>query len=152
MNRMSRTSWIVAVGLVVVGSGLLGQAKPNFSGRWVQVSPEPGAGREDLVTHTATTLTIEGVSRKEPPVTFNLDGTESRSVVAAQGREIVTLSKTEWVGSSLMIMRTMTLPDGSKATIRHQMSVDAEGRLVIVTSAAMPGMPVRDDKVIYTKK
>lgn len=152
MTRMSRTSWMVAWGLVVLGAGLQAQTRPNFSGRWVQVSPERGAGREDIVTHDATTLTIEGASRKEAPVTFPLDGTENSTVVSVQGTEMVTLSKGEWVGAPLVLVSTIKVPDGSTITARHQLAIDAEGRLVINTSSTLPGMPAREEKVIYTRK
>lgn len=152
MKRWSRQSWMVVVGLVVLGSSLMAQAKPNFSGRWVQVSPERGAGREDIVTHDATTLTIERASQKEPPMTFKLDGTEGRTVVSMQGTEFVTLSKGEWVGTTLVLESKISVPDGSTITARHQLTIDAEGRLVVNTSSSMPGMPPRDEKIIYTKK
>lgn len=73
---------------------MVAQAKPNFSGTWVVVSPAEAAGQEEQVRHTDTTLSTghesEGGGHS---ATYKLDGSESRNELTSHGEKIVTLSK-----------------------------------------------------------
>lgn len=68
------------------------QEKPNFSGRWILISPEEGAGSEQVVQHEGNTLTTgHGASGgSHHGASYRLDGSENRNVIPSHGSEIVT--------------------------------------------------------------
>ena len=54
--------------------------KPDFSGRWVMISPQVGI--ELVVKQDAATLTSGPADAQQgPTVTFKLDGSETRNVM-----------------------------------------------------------------------
>ena len=91
-----RFAAIAAVCLLIPTAGapgLLARAhqRPNFSGRWVIVLPEKGAGQEQIIKHDDKTLSKTPVSeRGGPAATYQIDGVEHRAgkgaVVAPQRR------------------------------------------------------------------
>ncbi len=139
---------------VVLGAAVpAAQQKPNFSGRWVIVSPESEAGQVHVVKHEGTTLT-ESHEAEGPDhiAVYNLDGKESRNVMASHGADIVTLSQATWNDAKLTLTSATTYPDGRKMRSIQVWSLDAEGRLVIEFNETADGRAPRSMKVISVKK
>ena len=66
--------------IALLGASVGAQTKPNFSGTWIVVTPAEGAGQEEVVRHTATTLSTSHASSSDGhDATYKLDGTESRN-------------------------------------------------------------------------
>ncbi len=140
---------VVALGVVAIAA----QQKPNFSGRWVVVSPADAAGQEQVVTHDATTLTTGHASEGGGHgASYKLDGTESRNVLTSHGEPIVTLSKATWSGAQLTITSNTTYPDGRKRESKEVWSLDAEGRLVIEVNLTVSGQQPMTLKMVSVKK
>ena len=129
------------------------QQRPNFSGRWVIVQPEKGAGQEQVIKHDETTLSKTPTSgRGGPPANYQLDGVERRSVLPMRGEQIVITSKAIWEGNKLVISSTESYPTGQKLSIREVWSLDEQGRLVIEMSEAAERQPARVMKIVMQKK
>ena len=133
--------------------GRLTQQRPNFSGRWVIVLPEKGAGREQIVKHDDKTLSKTPVGdRGGPPVTYQIDGVEHRSVMAMGGQEIVIVTKAEWEGNTLVITTTESYPTGQKLTIKDVWSLDGQGRLVIDNTESAERQKPQTMQIVMQKK
>ena len=139
---------------LVLGSVVaLAQAKPNFSGTWVAISPAEAAGQEQEVRHTATTLSTGHASEGDGhSATYKLDGTESRNELTSHGQKIVTLSKAVWQGDKVVITSGTTYPDGNKLESKQTWSMDSSGQLVIEYSMAMTGQPPQSMTIVHKKK
>jgi hypothetical protein len=147
---------ITTVVLAVALSGLAGQAalaqtKPNFSGRWVQVTPAgeaEGGGSEQVVTQDATTLTTEhpseGGSHRQ---TYKLGG-ESRSTVGP----VEVVATTVWDGAKLVLTSTATYPGNNKRESKQVWSLGADGKLTIELSAKNPDGTTTEIKSVHQKK
>jgi hypothetical protein len=105
---------VLAAACAVVAVALLdAQAKPNFSGLWLAVSPAEAAGQEQRVRHTDTTLSTSHDSEGDGhATTYKLDGSESRNELTTHGEKIVTLSKAQWPAPSSPPSVSTTYPDG----------------------------------------
>jgi hypothetical protein len=144
----------VVVAALALTIGVGAQQKPNFSGRWVVVTPKEGAGQEQIVTHTDKTLTTQHAS--EGPahkLTYQLDGVERRLALPSHGSEIVILAKASWDADRVVIIRNATYPNGMKTQSRDVWSLNAQGQLIVDSSETGPGGekgPVV--KIVYAKK
>jgi hypothetical protein len=156
---MTRRFVIVALLAVAlaVPSMAMAQAKPNFSGKWVQdmdKSDPMGGGRGPAgpqtltYTQTATELTIE----RETPngamkTVYKLDGSDSTN---AMGRGGDVVSKTTWDGSKLVTKYSRQMQNGT-IEVTETRSLEADGTLVVVT--AMKGGPNGDTtrKTVFKK-
>ena len=138
--------------LFLASASGLAQPKPDFSGRWVLVSPAQGAGHEQVVKQTAATLSVghEAKSGGHEAV-YKLDGTESRNVLKSHGSEIVTMSKAEWEGERLVISSTTTYPAGRRLDQRQFWSMDSDKRLVIEVTEVVDGIS-QTRKTIYERR
>jgi hypothetical protein len=143
--------------LVLAVSGLAGQTRPDFSGKWTLVSatplppnPQPeqviSIGTEwtnDLtLKQDAATLTVDYVSfsRAHAPVTlvYAFDGTERRTIdrngVAPQDR----LTRATWRGAQLVLTTVIPRVDDAgkpePMETTHVLSLDAAGLLKIEVS------------------
>jgi hypothetical protein len=114
-------SVLMVLGFTITASGQT--EKPDFSGRWVMVTPAEGAGQEQVVKQDATTLTI-GPTPEGQLVVYKLDGSENRIGLASG---VVMTSKASWTGNQLTI--TSTTPSGLDQ--KQVWSIDGEGKLVI---------------------
>jgi hypothetical protein len=137
--------------LPLMGHALETQAKPDFSGRWVQVVPtgkEEGSGSEQVVTQDGMTLTTEhpseGGSHRQ---VYKLDG-ESRSTIA--GVEVI--SNTAWDGQKLVITSTATYPGNRKRESKQVWSLGQDGSLIIEHSAKNPDGTRMEIQTIHRKK
>jgi hypothetical protein len=129
------------------------QEKPNFSGRWVLVSPAGSAGQEQVVTQDATTLTTAHASSGHGHRSvYKLDGTESRNGIVSHGSEISTLSKASWNASQLTIESDTVYPDGRKRRATTVWSLDGDGRLVLELTESGPNGPPSTTKLIYVRR
>jgi hypothetical protein len=146
-------SLLPSVATAVVCAAILhAQARPDFSGTWVEVGPN-GSGSEIRVQQTAATLSTGHASTGDDHVfAYRLDGTETRNAIASHGSEIVSVSKAEWTGAGLIIAEETTYPDGRRVSRKQTWSLNEKGQLVIelVTTAAS-GEPQKFT-VTYTRK
>ena len=146
------TRLVVAVLALTIGVGA-GQ-KPNFSGRWVIVSPKEGAGQEQIITQTDKTLTTQHAAEgPDHKMTYQLDGVERRLALPSHGSDITILAKASWDADRLVITRNSSYPNGMKTQSRDVWSLDAKGQLVVDSSETGPGGEKGPTvKIIYSKK
>jgi hypothetical protein len=152
---MRRVTAILSVGAVVlVAPGLVAQAKPSFAGEWKTVHPngERGDPGVDLiVTQGATTMTVEYRGGQAPApgkLTYNLDGSVSRNMMAGRGGGAPTaqVSKAMWAGNRLVVSAT-TGAGEEKRTFSME-----SGYLVVETSLPARGNGAPNvTKVTYKK-
>jgi opacity protein-like surface antigen len=135
------------------------QAKPDFSGKWIQdmeKSDQGGGGRGPAgpqsltVTQSATELTIE---RETPNGTmktvYKLDGTESEN---STGRG-TSKTKSTWDGAKLVTAGSQTMNmQGNEVTMemKEVRSLEADGTMVVVTTTQSQ-MGERTRKVVFKK-
>lgn len=151
--RLARVRIASAGLMLVVGSALGAQRRPDFSGTWVLVSPAGSAGQVETIKHNATTFTRAHAS--EGPghaMTYNLDGSETRLVMPTHGDQIVILGKASWDGDRLVIVEAVTYPDGRKLSKRSVWSLDAQGQLAMEFTEEAEGKPAKTTRVVYRKK
>lgn len=150
MKTLARITTAAVMLVVVAGA----HQKPNFSGRWVVVSPEKGAGTEQVVKHDDKTLSTEHASEGSGHrMIYQLDGVERRNALPSHGAEIVILSKAIWDGDRIVITSQATYPNGMKTQSKEVWSLDAQGRLVIdYTESGPGGTPGPTMKVIHVRK
>jgi len=128
------------------------EPRPDFSGRWVVVSPARGAGREQIVTQTATSLTTEPANDPTRRTTYALDGVEHRVTLPTHGMEITNVYKATWDGPRIVITSQLSYPNGMKTQSTETWSIDPQARLVIDYVERGPGGPGPTEHVIYTRK
>jgi hypothetical protein len=142
---------VCAVSAVICLAVLVGvaQLKPDFSGRWVVVTPVEGAGVEQIVKHDATTLSMTHASEgAEHATVYKLDGSENRNVISSHGQDVTTLSKASWSGNTLIITSATTYPDGRKLEQKQVWSLDG-GRLIIELTESMQGGPPKMTVLVH---
>ena len=155
---------LLAVALAVP-SMAMAQAKPDFSGKWIQdmeksvMGGGPGgggggggrgpAGPQTLTyAQTATELTIERETQNGVQKTvYKLDGCPSEN---AGGRGGAVTSKTVWEGSKLVTKYSRTMGENT-IEVTETRSIEADGTLVVVS--AMKGGPQGDTsrKTVFKK-
>ena len=117
--------------------------KPNFTGRWVIVSPTKAAGQEQLVTLDGNTLTFEIGARKQ---TYQLDGVERR-MPQPSGRDITIMATAKWDGDRIVIV-TIINYNGMRTEGKDVWSIHPQGRVVIdYTETGSP-----PSKAVFTRK
>ena len=106
----------VTVGVLLFATGLPAQGKPDFSGKWINVTPEPAPGEAWLlagkmvigpcgegctIAQDAATLTvIRTTPFIEQKHSYKLDGSASKNK-GGRGQEVV--SKAMWEGNKIVI-------------------------------------------------
>ena len=139
--------------LLALLAPLPAQQKPNFSGRWVQLSPSLGAGSEQVVEQTEATLTTthdsEGGGHR---FAYRLDGSDTTSTLQSHGMDIVTVSKANWNGNRLTITSTSTYTPERKLEQTFVWSIDEKGQLVVDLTQTMTGRATEQHQVIYRKR
>ena len=144
MRRVTAILSVVAV--VLMAAGLVAQAKPSFAGEWkLMVARGQGEPGVDLtITQSATAMTL--AYRDGVKLTYKLDGSESKNMMAGRGGGAPTeqVSKAMWAGNNLVV--TTTTGAGEE---RRTFSMDA-GYVVVETSApARNGGAPNITKVAY---
>ena len=153
-----RLASIAAACVLVAAIGAPGalarvQQRPNFSGRWVVVQPEKGAGQEQIIKHDEKSLSKTPVGdRGGMPATYQIDGVEHRSVVPMQGQQIVNLTKAAWEGNTLVVTILESYPNGMKLNVREVWSLDEQGRLVIDATESAERQKPQVMKIVLQKK
>ena len=140
---------------VLGAPGALARApqRPNFSGRWVIVQPEKGAGQEQVIKHDDKMLSKTPVGdRGGPPATYQIDGVEHRTVLAMHGEQIVSVTKAAWEGNTLVVSIVEDYPNGMKLNVKEVWSLDAQGRLVVDATESAPGQKPQVMKIVLQKK
>jgi hypothetical protein len=125
--------------VVLMAAGLGAQAKPSFAGEWKMVAdPDGGGGRGgpgvDLaIAQDATAMTVTGGGQAPAPVklTYKLDGSVSKNMMAGRGGGAPTeqVSKAMWAGNNIVV--TTTTGAGEE---KRTFSMEG-GTLVVETSA-----------------
>ena len=148
MRRVS-IALVAASAVAVVAA----QQRPNFSGRWVRVNPEEGAGIEQIVRHEGDVLTTgHGASGGgHHGATYRLDGSENRNVITSHGSEIVTISTATWSGPELTIVSATTYPDGRRLRQTQVWSIDTEGRLIVQLTERADGQEPVTLRIVLRK-
>lgn len=140
-------------GVLVFVAALAGQSRPNFSGRWVQLSPSEGAGTEQRITHEGNQLLTQHASEGDDhELNYRLDGVETRSVITSHGEEIVSKSRAVWEQQQLVITTATEYPDGRKLDTRQVWSLDAKGQLNIAVTRSMTGREPTSVTAVFAKK
>ena len=119
------------------------QDRPNFSGTWIGVGPQPI--RELTITQDDSTLTFEGqpdVARRS----FRLDGSGTE-MSAPDGKPL--LARAAWEGRTLVV--TIHFPEIKQDIRRVTWAVDAEGQLVMET-AYLGGKPEPPSKQLFKRR
>ena len=133
--------------LVVATFGVLGlsaQARPNFSGTWIGVGPQPPI-RELTINHDDSTLSLEG----QPDVakrTFKLDGSETE-MSAPDGKPL--FARAAWEGNTLVV--TIHFPEIKQDIRRVTWGIDADGQLVMETEY-LGGKPQAPTKQVFKRR
>ena len=136
--------------LATSGSALAaGQARPNFSGTWIFVTPAKSAGQEQVIKHDDKTLSMVMGGRS---MVHQLDGVERREARPMRGGEVVMLTRASWEGRTVVVTITTDYPNNMKTQSREVWSIDAEGRLVIDFTESAPGQPARTVQALLTRK
>jgi hypothetical protein len=140
------------------------QAKPDFSGKWIQDmeksdaagGPGGGGGRGPAgpqnvtITQSATELILE----RETPngaikTVYKLDGTVSEN---STGRG-ASKTKSTWEGATLVTAGTQTMSmQGNEVTLdtKEVRSLEADGTMVVVTTTKSQ-MGERTRKIVFKK-
>lgn len=149
--------------------GIYAQA-PDFSGKWVLDAPPAadaggGGGRggrggggggnpfgpEFTAKQDAKTLTITRM-QGDQTVTFayNLDGSESKNMVAGRGGQQEQVSKATWEGNKLTIVTTLNA-GGNTIEQRRVLSMEGGNLVVEQTAPGRGGGEPTTTKLVYKK-
>lgn len=157
---------IVLAVAVALPSTASAQAKPNFTGKWVQDMEKsdpaggpggPGGGGRGpsgpqilSITQTAAELAVERETPNGPTkAVYKLDGTESTNTT---GRG-TSKTKSAWEGSTLVTSGTQTMNmQRNEVTmeVREARVLDADGSMTVVTTTKSP-MGERTRKAVFKK-
>jgi hypothetical protein len=145
------------------------QAKPDFSGRWVVVDPlpaaenaaggrggrgggrgagfQPGFGSEFTVKQDAKTLTITRGGQSSP-LTYNLDGSESKNTVTRDGQQHEQIATATWDGNKLVIATQVRFM-GNTREQRRVLAMEGGNLVIDQTNPGRSGGAAI--KVVYKK-
>jgi len=161
-------------------ASLAAQAKPDFSGKWVMdpaSAPAPpgggggapggggggggrgggrgggGFGQEFTVAQNAKTLTITRMQGDQTVTTvYNLDGSESKNMVAGRGGAEPTaqISKAVWDGAKLVVTTTINA-GGNNIEQKRVFAMEGANLTIETTQPGRDGGPGTPNKVTYKK-
>lgn len=161
---------VAVAALVLSGSGLFAQAKPDFSGKWVMdpaaapAAPAGGGGRgggrggggagfgqEFTAVQKGNTLTITRTQGDQTiTATYNLDGSESKNMVAGRGGQQEQVSKATWDGNKLVITTTLDF-GGNVVEQRRVLSMEGANLVIEQTAPGRGGGAPTTTKLVYNK-
>ena len=148
---MRRVTAILSVAAVVLmAAGLVAQAKPSFAGEWKMVAPngQGDPGVDLIITQGATSMTVECPKPAPVKLTYKLDGSVSKNMMAGRGGAAPAeqVSKAMWAGNNIVV--TTTTGAGEE---KRTFSTEG-GNLVVETSApTRNGGAPNVTKVTYKK-
>jgi len=154
-SKMTSRFFAVIAMTLAVSFAAGAQDKPDFSGKWVTVEPQPapannataggggprggggrgfqpGFGPEFTVKQDAKTLTITR-GGQAPVLTYKLDGSESKNTMTRDGQQIEQISTAKWEGNTLVIVTQVNF-QGNTREMRRVLAMDG-GNLVIDQTA-----------------
>ena len=114
------------MGLVVLSQGVPAQKQPDFSGRWVAISPGY-TGREVRIAQARGTLKVtNALDRRTESVTYNLDGTPRREPAGPAEERWSTAT---WKNQTLLLTDTRVTRTSEERT-EQTLSFDTTRRLI----------------------
>ena len=149
---------LIAVALVALGVGVVwAQARPNFSGTWVQVLPAESAGGEIVLKHDESARTLReqhASSGDDHQLLFILDGREhtDEPIDAGSGHEIVSKHTASWTGNVLTIDQVADYQGGFHREARQVWSIDPQGQLRIALTSNTPDGTTLNLTLVYRRK
>ena len=167
---MRRNVLATAVALIfAVAIGLSAQARPDFSGKWVMdpaSAPAPpagggggrggggggaGFGQEFTAKQDAKMLTITRMQGDQTiTATYNLDGSESKNMVAGRGGQQEQVSKAVWDGNKLTITTTVNF-GGNAAEQKRVLAMEGGNLVIEQTQPGRGGGEPTTTKLVYKK-
>ena len=170
---MRRNFLVVAVVLMFgAAASLAAQAKPDFSGKWVQDPPPEAAaggggggggrgggggggrggfGAEFTIAQNAKTLTITRMQGDQAVSTvYNLDGSESKNTVQGRGGATEQVSKAMWDGAKLVVTTTINA-GGNNIEQKRVFAMEGANLTIETTQPGRDGGPGTPAKVTYKK-
>jgi hypothetical protein len=173
---MRRALTLVAAAAFALTSatGVLAQAKPDFSGKWMMdpaSAPAPpaggggggggrgggrggggaGFGQEFTAKQDATSLTItRQQGGQDVTAVYKLDGSESKNTVAGRGGQQEQVSTAKWDGSKLVITTKLDFGGNTVEQVRA-LSMDAGNLVIEQTQPGRDGGAPTTTKVVYKK-
>ena len=149
---VSRITRVLAFSICIVGA-VFAQQRPNFTGKWIAISPADAGGGAQTITHTEAKLSIvHGAEGTDHNLEFILDGKEHRSVMPTHGSEIVTLYTATWNGNRLTMLSKSTYPNGNVLDQIQIWSLDAKGQLIIDLTETSTGRPKSTMQIVHKKQ
>jgi hypothetical protein len=166
-----RTLNTAAVFVLAFAVGVYAQAQPDFSGKWVLDAPPPAAdaggggggrgggrggggnpfGQEFTAKQDAKMLTITRTQGDQTvTLTYNLDGSESKNMVAGRGGEQEQVSKAAWDGNKLAIVTTLNF-GGNAVEQRRVLSMEGGNLVIEQTQPGRGGGEPTTTKLVYKK-
>ena len=176
---MRRNFLVVAVVLMFgAAASLAAQAKPDFSGKWVMdpaSAPAPpgggggapggggggrgggrgggGFGQEFTIAQNAKTLTLTRMQGDQTVTTvYNLDGSESKNMVAGRGggEPTAQISKAVWDGAKLVVTTTINA-GGNNIEQKRVFAMEGGNLTIETTQPGRDGGPGTPQKLVYKK-
>lgn len=166
---------IVGVAITLVVAGILSvsaQGRPDFSGKWVMDPASApaadaggggrgggrgggggglGFGQEFTAKQDAKVLTITRTQGDQTvTAAYNLDGSESKNMVAGRGGQQEQVSKATWDGNRLVITTTLNV-GGNAVEQRRVLSMEGGNLVVEQTNPGRGGGEPTTAKVVYKK-
>jgi len=149
---VSRITRVLAFSICIVAA-VFAQQRPNFTGKWIAISPADAGGGAQTITHTEAKLSIvHGAEGTDHNLEFILDGKEHRSVMPTHGSEIVTLYTATWNGNRLTMLSKSTYPNGNVLDQIQIWSLDAKGQLIIDLTETSTGRPKSTMQIVHKKQ
>jgi hypothetical protein len=139
----------------------------SFAGSWTMV-PDPNAaggggggggrggggmllGQAATVTQDDKMLTITRTTQNgEVKMVYNLDGSDSKNMVAGRGGQTEQVSKAKWDGGKLMISTTLVMGENT-VTRTQTLALDGSGQLVVTSTGPGRGGEVMTTTQTYKK-
>jgi hypothetical protein len=153
----------VTLTAMILTVGLGAQAKPDFSGTWVLVAPQPGAPSTLVIKQDATSVSeTDGETADSHTVSVKLDGSETRTTMPAhtapsgqpvfKNDEIVLLSTATWQGNTLVLATAGTYPSGLKRSVVRSWTLGGDNQLQVEVTMRSDNQEPRTIKAVYKKK
>jgi hypothetical protein len=150
--------------LFAAATPLLAQApaRPDYSGKWVLDAAASSADAMSpssasvTITQTDKALKLDQTATTQMGTTsytlnYNLDGTDSKNTVNANGMSYELTSTTAWDGSSLVLTTSAPVQGGTYKTV-DRWSLDATGKVLTVDSQISFGPQSMSRKQVFKKQ
>ena len=150
---MKPTIKVLALAFVLLAArSAAAQAKPDFSGRWVQVTPSAvaeGGGQEQVVRQDDASVTTSHASEGGGHGQVYKFGSDSSGML---GHDVAVTSRAAWDGPKLVLTSTATYPDKSQRQTRQVWTLGSDGLLTIESTMTHPDRTITQRKSVHRKK